>query len=92
MSKPVTVTEVSRGLSDFVNRVAYRGESFVLHRGGRPVAELRPVLSGCRLGDLRSILASSPQLPESDVESFANDIDAARESLRREPLRDPWES
>ena len=60
MKLAVNITEVLRNFSDYINRVAYRGERFILVRGGKPVAELSPVPSGTRLGDLPSLLASLP--------------------------------
>lgn len=88
MSQIVTVTEVVRHFADYVNRVAYRRESFVLVRGTKPVAELRPLPSGKRLGDLPSLLASLPRLEDDD---FGRDIDAARSELaQHEGQVDPW--
>jgi hypothetical protein len=88
----LTVTEIARHFSDYVNRVVYRREAFVLRRGRKAVAELRPVPAGRRLGDLPKILASLPRLSEADAESFAKDITRSRDALRREKLRDPWAS
>jgi hypothetical protein len=90
MSETLTVTEVVRHFTDYVNRVAYRRESFVLLRGSKPVAELRPLPTGKRLGDLPGFLASLPRL--DDAAEFAADLDAAREELPRGELVDPWQS
>jgi antitoxin (DNA-binding transcriptional repressor) of toxin-antitoxin stability system len=87
-----TVTEVARHFAEYINRVAYRGERFVLMRGKRPVAELRPVPSGKRLGELPELLASLPHLSGEDVEGLAADLEQAREELARSPVRDPWAS
>ena len=91
-AKVLSVTEAVRHFSDYVNRVAYRRETFVLRRGRAELAELRPVPSGRRLGDLPGILASLPTLSESDAKRFTEDVNKARVSLRREGLRDPWAS
>lgn len=88
----LSVTEAVRHFSDYVNRVAYRREAFVLRRGGVELAELRPVPGGRRMGDLPGILASLPSLSEADARQFSEDVDAARTRLRREGLRDPWAS
>ena len=40
MGKKVIVSEAVRNFADYINRVAYRGESFTLIRGNKPVAEL----------------------------------------------------
>ena len=88
----LTVTEAARHFSDYVSRVSYRHESFVLCKGRKPVAELRPVPGGRRLGDLPGILGSLPHLAKSDATSFAKDVEASRKALSTGELRDPWAS
>jgi antitoxin (DNA-binding transcriptional repressor) of toxin-antitoxin stability system len=89
MPQVLSVTEVVRNFADYINRVAYRGESFVLLRGSKPVAELRPLPAGTRLGDLPGIVASLPRL--DDAQAFASDLDAARAEIAGGELVDPWE-
>ena len=89
-AKTITVTEVVRNFSDYVNRVAYRNESFVLCKGKRAVAELRPLPRGRRLGDLPDILASLPHLSRRNAEAFAEDVETARRVLTTVETRDPW--
>ena len=67
----ITVTDAVRHFSDYVSRVVYRHESFVLCKGKKPVAELRPLPSGRRLGDLPGILRSLPRLSKTDAAAFA---------------------
>lgn len=89
----VTVTEAARHFSDYISRVAYRHESFVLCKGKKPVAELRPLPSGRRLGDLPGILQSLPHLTKRDAAAFAKEVDDARKALDAgSSLRDPWAS
>ncbi len=88
----LTVTEMVRGFSDYVNRAAYRRERFILLKGRKPVAELRPVPIGRLLGELDAVLRSLPALTAAEAESYAADIEEARERLPKEGLRDPWES
>jgi len=88
----LTVTEVVRHFSDYVSRVVYRHESFVLCKGKKPVAELRPLPRGRRLGDLPDILRSLPHLSKKDAAAFAEDVEAARLALASDKLRDPWAS
>lgn len=87
-----SVTDVIRNFSDYLNRVAYRGERFVLIRGGKPVAELSPVPAGTRLGDLSAVLRSLPRLSAEEAGAFEADLEAARSELARQPPEDPWES
>lgn len=90
--KALTVTEASRHFSDYVSRVAYRNEVFILCKGKKQVAELRPLPLGRRLGDLPGILRSLPRLSKADVAVFAADVQKARESLPVAGVRDPWAS
>ena len=86
----VTVTQVARHFADYVNRVAYRRESFTLLRGNKPLAELRPLPAGARLGELPGLLASLPRLSPSEAAEFADDLSAARTELARREVGDAW--
>lgn len=86
----VSVTDAVRRFADFVNRVAYRGERFVLVRGGRDVAELRPVASGRPLRELPGLLAGLPALDPAAAGEFASDLELAREEIGPAPERDAW--
>jgi antitoxin (DNA-binding transcriptional repressor) of toxin-antitoxin stability system len=88
----VTVTEVSRNFADYINRVAFRRETFTLVRGKKPLAELRPLPAGRRLSDLPDLLASVPHLTEADAADFAADLTSARDELARTEVGDAWES
>lgn len=88
----LSVTEMVRGFSDYINRVAYRRERFILLKGRKPVAELRPVPMGRSLGELEDVLRSLPALSPTEAADFAADIEAARAGLPLDGLRDPWQS
>jgi antitoxin (DNA-binding transcriptional repressor) of toxin-antitoxin stability system len=92
MSQTLTVTEVARHFAEYINRVAYRGECFILVRGNKPIAELRPLPAGKRLAELPALCASLPHLSPIDVAQFAVDLTAAREALGRVEVHDPWRS
>jgi antitoxin (DNA-binding transcriptional repressor) of toxin-antitoxin stability system len=92
MASHSTVTEVARNFADYINRVAFRGERFVLTRGGRPVAELAPLPMGKRLSELPAVLASLPPLGSGEAEALEADLALARESLRAVEVPDPWAS
>ncbi|MFQ3670152.1 MAG: antitoxin, partial [Verrucomicrobiia bacterium] len=66
-AQTLSLTEAARNFSDCINRVAYRGESFLLVRGRRAVAEIRPAPAGRRLADLPAVFASLPPLPEAEA-------------------------
>ncbi len=88
----LSVTEMVRGFSDYVNRVAYRGERFILLKGRKPMAELRPIPAGALLGELEDALRSLPALSAAEAADFAQDIEDARARLPREVRSDPWQS
>jgi antitoxin (DNA-binding transcriptional repressor) of toxin-antitoxin stability system len=85
----VTVTQVARNFAEYVNRVAYRRESFTLVRGKKPLAELRPLPAGTRLSELAGLLASLPRLSAAEAAEFAADLEASRDELGE--VRDAWQ-
>lgn len=92
MHEARSVTEVARHFADYINRVVYRGERFVLVRGNKPVAELGPLPVGKRLAELPGLLSSLPKLSEVEAAEFAEDIVSARSMLSTTDVRDPWAS
>ncbi len=86
-ARKVSATEAARSFSEILNRIRYRGEMFVVTRGGRPVCELRPVSTTRFTGaDLVTLFRS---LPPVDDEYLS----AVEESARAQPLlpESPWE-
>jgi len=88
----LSVTDAARNFSEYVNRVNYRGDRFVLVKGGRDVAELKPVPKGRLLSELASLLKSSARLNLDEVDSFEADLDAARSEMNHQEVRNPWDS
>src|SRR3954452_25382131 len=85
-SKP-SVTEVARNVADYINRVAYSGERFVLMRGGKAVAEFGPLAAGRSLRGLPDTPDSLPRLSEHEAADFERDLAAARAELGQSPIR-----
>ena len=77
MATKITVTELDRRLSDVLNRVAYQGESFVIERGGKQIAQIEPV--GLRSATAREIAEKLGHL--RIPEGFADDLEAVRASI-----------
>jgi antitoxin (DNA-binding transcriptional repressor) of toxin-antitoxin stability system len=48
MESQISATRAAREFSDLLNRVTYRGEAFVVRRGGRPVCRVPPVHTQAR--------------------------------------------
>ena len=68
MKLRISATETARRFSELMNRVRYRGESFVVERGGKPICEILPAkppkFTGRELADLLR------SLPTPDEEYF----------------------
>ncbi len=86
----VNVTEFSRGLSEFLNNVQYKGMVLDIERGKRVVARVSPagLMDGFPIGQLDDLLGKGPQLSASDRQSMSADLRAVRTQLRSKA--DPW--
>lgn len=87
--KEITVTELARGLSEFINRATYRREEFLITRGGKPVAALSPAPAGIPVSDLERVLSELPRLSVDDISAFEADLEEAR-SAGNDTITDPW--
>ncbi len=86
-ARRLTATEAARGFSELLNRVRYRGESFIIERGGVPIGELRPAAPVRFTGpDLLTLLRSLPPVDEE----FFDDVEEAARSQPGLP-ESPWE-
>jgi antitoxin (DNA-binding transcriptional repressor) of toxin-antitoxin stability system len=88
----VTATEFTRGISDYLSQVQYRGQVFDISRGKKLVARITPSpnVAGFPIGQLDAWLAQAPRLDADDADDWLHEIQAQRES-QRETVRDPWE-
>src|SRR4030095_16988951 len=83
----ISATEAARSFSELLDRVCYRGETFVIERGGEPVCEISHVKPMRFTGaDFLTLLHS---LPKPDP-AFWNAVETA---TRQEPAvpESPWE-
>lgn len=88
MDTPISATEASRSFSDLLNRVRYRGESFLVERGGEVVCRISPAAPPRRtVADLVRLLGEGPR-PDTEY------VQALEEAVRTQPALpggDPWE-
>ena len=84
-----SVTDVSRHFSDYLNRVAYSGDRFILVRGGKQIAELKACSTTKKMSDLPEILRSLPSLSEEESKELEGDLKALRTSVKMEE-KSPW--
>ena len=86
-ARRVSATEAARNFSEILNRVRYRGETFVIERGGQPICEIRPAAPTLFTGaDLVTLLRSLPSVDEEY-------LTVVEEIARRQPQlpESPWE-
>ena len=78
MDTIITATDLARSLSDILNRVRYKGETFVIQRKGEPIATLTPIapMPGVTLGELAEALGRLTM----PGEGFADDLEAIQAS------------
>jgi antitoxin (DNA-binding transcriptional repressor) of toxin-antitoxin stability system len=85
MESEINATDAIRDFSAILNRIAYGGETFLIHRNGKPTARLLPFeqspLAGS-LGQLKSLLGQLPPLGE-EAGAFRRDIE---ESIGNQPM------
>lgn len=86
METRITATELARNLSDILNRVRYKGETFLVERNGEVVAEVKPSDSAKTItwGEFVKIWDS---LPKPDP-AFWDDVEEAHR-LMNQPLKEP---
>ena len=87
MESRITATEAARTFSDLLNRVHYRGDVFVVERGGQPVCRIVPAgTAGFKLRDLVQLWKTIPK-PDPDYWSTLEEINRAQPPLPESP----WE-
>ena len=72
-------------MGDYLARVKYKGEHFLLTKNDQPIAKLSPATGSHRAtwGDLLSAVARLPRDP-----SFADDLEKVNEADH--PAANPW--
>ncbi len=87
MKIQISSTEAVRNFGDCLARIKHRGDTLVIMKSNKPVAEMRPVAAEPRgtLGDFLRLWRS-----DSDDATFAGDLDRA--NSRELPNPNPWGS
>jgi len=82
MESHISATQLARRISDILNRVIYRGEAFIVERGGQPVCRIQPAgATYCSLDDFIAVLQSAPK-PDK---RFWDDLEAIGKNQPRVP-------
>lgn len=86
MESHISATAAARTLSDLLSRVRYRGESFVVERGGEAVCRIVP--AGPRRSTVADLLRALARAPKPD-EQFLKTV-AALAKGQPKLRRGPW--
>jgi len=83
MKSRISATDAVRSFSELMNRVRYRGESFIVERGGKPICEILPTRPPQFTGaELAKLLGSLPK-PDSEYLAILEDL-VAKQPLAAE--------
>jgi hypothetical protein len=82
----ISSTEAARHLGDYLSRVKHKGETFILTKNDKPIAELAPV-AGSGKGTWGELKAAMVGLQFD--ENFANDLEQVNEVDQLES--NPWD-
>lgn len=88
MKKTITVTDAARNFADCVNRAHYQNITFVLLKGGSPVARLVPDNEKVCTGSELAAAVASAKLSREEARAWHSDLQDARSHLK--PLTDKW--
>jgi antitoxin (DNA-binding transcriptional repressor) of toxin-antitoxin stability system len=93
MEKRITATHAVREFSEVLNTIKFKGAHYIIERGGKPVASMKPVDEKedfKALGDLKALLKKLPRLDE-ELDAFAEDLEAILKNQPVMPTEDLWE-
>lgn len=84
MEKTVSATEAVRKFSEILNSIKYKGNHYIILRGGKPVASISPVETPVKegtLGELKELIRKLPRLGD-EAERFEEDL---KEIIKHQP-------
>ena len=86
-TRTVSATEAARNFSELISRVCYKGETYLVERGGKAMCQLVPVEARrCTGADLLTLMAELAR----PADEF---LDAVEEITNHQPVVEPsaWE-
>lgn len=93
MKKRITATQAVRDFSEVLNTIKFKGVHYIIERGGKPVASMKPIddtKDSMTLGDLKALLKKLPRLDE-ERDAFASDLENIWKDRPLMALGDVWE-
>ncbi|MGO8987886.1 MAG: type II toxin-antitoxin system Phd/YefM family antitoxin [bacterium] len=92
MKKIVSATEAVRKFSEILNSNRYRGESYTIVRGDKPIASISPMETSSKkrlLGELKEMVKDIPHLG-AEADRFSRDLRNLLERQPPVPKEDRW--
>lgn len=93
MEKIIQATEAVRQFSDILNTIKFKGDHYIIQRGGKPVAFMGPMEEARKertIGELKSLFERLPRLGK-EAEAFEKDIEYVRAHQPNLPAGEVWE-
>jgi hypothetical protein len=93
MEKRISATRAVRDFSDVLNTIKFKGVHYIIERGGKPVASMKPIDEKTdfkTLGELDVLLRKLPRLDE-ELDAFAADLKNMWKDQPLVPMGDVWE-
>ena len=93
MEKHISATRAVREFSEVLNTIKFKGAHYIIERGGKPIASMKPIdqeKDMKTLGELKRMLKNLPRLDE-ELDSFAADLEGIRKDQPLLPKGDIWE-
>jgi len=93
MEKRISATRAVRDFSEVLNTIKFKGIHYIIERGGKPVASMKPIDEKTdikTLGELKALLKKLPRLDE-ELNAFLEDIEDIRKDQPPMAMEDLWE-
>ncbi len=93
MEKRISATRAVRDFSEVLNTIKFKGVHYIIERGGKPVATMKPIEEKTdfkTLGELKALLKKLPKLDE-ELDSFASDLEDISKDQPLMAMGDLWE-
>ena len=93
MEKRISATRAVRDFSEVLNTIKFKGVHYIIERGGKAVASMKPIDEKAdfkRLGELDALLRKLPRLDE-ELDAFAADLEDIRKNQPLLAMGDLWE-
>ena len=93
MEKRISATRAVRDFSEVLNTIKFKGVHYIIERGGKAVASMKPIDEKAdfkTLGELDALLRKLPRLDE-ELGAFAADLEDIRKNQPLLAMGDLWE-